>query len=63
MKEKCQLMWENHNEYVSEEVGHSHVTYMCKRIYAVSLWWFLNGKNFLGTFFDYPKGFGIIQKR
>ena len=28
-------MWENHNEYVSEEVGHGHVTYVC---------------NFVGTF-------------
>ena len=32
---------ENHNDYVSEEVGHGHITYVCKRIYAVSLWWFM----------------------
>ena len=42
MKEKCHLMWENHNEYVSEKVGQGHVTYVCKQIYVVSLWWFLN---------------------
>jgi len=48
-----------------EEVGHGHVTYVCKRIHAVSLWWFLywkNDQNFLGIFFDYPKEIGIIRK-
>jgi len=50
----------------SEEVGHGHVTYVGKRIHAVSLWRFLywkNDQNFLSTFFNYPKGIDIIQKR
>ena len=49
-----------------EEVGHGHVTYVRKRIHAVSLrrilYW-KNDQNFLGTFFDYPKEIGIIRKR
>jgi len=56
----------NHYHLVAEEVGHGHVTYVLKRIHAVSLWRFLywkNDQNFLGTFFDYPKGIGNIRKR
>jgi len=43
------------------------VTYVRKRIHAVSLWVVSvlkknNDQNFLGIF-DYPKGIGIIRKR
>ena len=45
-----------------EEVGHGHVTYVCKQIHSVSLWRFLYWKNDQNIF-DYPKGNGIIRKR
>ena len=59
-------MWNECKCRNPEEVGHGHVIYVRKRIHAVSLWTFLyrkNDQNFLGSFFDYPKGIGSIRKR